>query len=392
MITPLGLFKKLILAIFAVLVASIALHPRVFGIAWYLAVICGLCSIIILFQHQTKQWQMFLDSSKIWAIAVTPPVLTSLFSVYYFDVRLGRAEILEVAIGGFGLLGLLCYLRPKMNFVCKLFLTATILGFGIAAYEIFYLGHFRAGDSFNPINFGIGSGLIIIFLLWCTAHGIAKVNFLVTLLSFFTLVASASRGPILATAILGIIFWRIFPNIFSAIFSGPYRFLLLSILVSVGMVVLGWRFSWDLAAEAGASSIGIRFELWSVAVSRILSTPFMGIGADGTGLFLSGLEGSITDFTHVHNTFLNIGLEQGLPGMIALGWMFLVLAWRTCPPRIQQHRFFSLGLLLVFYFFLCSLTQEIFSHAYLRQLFPLGLSLALISTISIEDCEQQSKS
>jgi len=89
MITQHGFFKKLMFAILAVLLASIALHPKAFGIGWYLAVIFGLGSIITLFQHRTKQWQMFLESSKIWAIAVTPFVITSLCSVYYFDLRLG---------------------------------------------------------------------------------------------------------------------------------------------------------------------------------------------------------------------------------------------------------------------------------------------------------------
>jgi len=281
-------------------------------------------------------------------------------------------------------------LSPGYKFVLISLSFAACFAAAIAIYEIFYLGYSRAGVLFNPINFGIGSGLILLFLFWSSNYHAARFYALAAIFSAFAIFASGSRGPILAVFSCGGILLLTSDKIFSKKFLRSYGFLVFLIVFIFGIAVLGWRFKQDFELESSSSSIGIRFQLWSAAISQILQTPLTGIGADQAGPFLSDFTSQMKDFTHVHNTALNIGLEQGLPGLIAWGWMFAVLAWCTRSYRIGQRYFISFGSLSVIYFFVCALIQDILSHAYLRQLFSLAVSLALASVISFRDPGHQS--
>jgi O-antigen ligase len=54
---------------------------------------------------------------------------------------------------------------------------------------------------------------------------------------------------------------------------------------------------------------------------------------------------------HAHNVFLNYGIEMGLPGMLALAWVFFSLLreyWRLCNAPDEKRKYLGIaGLMLI---------------------------------------------
>jgi O-antigen ligase len=89
----------------------------------------------------------------------------------------------------------------------------------------------------------------------------------------------------------------------------------------------------------GTSSVGvvaedIRLGQLGPVLHRIAESPAAGAGF-GRGVLSKAhrdlIPESNTQFWHAHNVFLNYGLEMGVPGMLALAWVFVSLLreyWR----------------------------------------------------------------
>ncbi|HKW07903.1 MAG TPA: O-antigen ligase family protein, partial [Candidatus Dormibacteraeota bacterium] len=79
----------------------------------------------------------------------------------------------------------------------------------------------------------------------------------------------------------------------------------------------------------------LRLHLWADGLRLMVARPLTGWGGDATGLsfghFLSSDYASLVTFDRVHNGPLDIAATQGVIGVLALGWILLVVgraAWR----------------------------------------------------------------
>jgi len=79
----------------------------------------------------------------------------------------------------------------------------------------------------------------------------------------------------------------------------------------------------------------LRLHLWSDGLRMIAARPLTGWGEEATGLsfghFLSSDYASLVTFDRVHNGPLDVAAMQGFVGLIALGWVLVVVfrvAWR----------------------------------------------------------------
>jgi putative inorganic carbon (HCO3(-)) transporter len=117
----------------------------------------------------------------------------------------------------------------------------------------------------------------------------------------------------------------------------------------------------DVAALMGGSVSGDvvstlqgRLEVWSRALYLMQDFPFTGVGLGMPEpviklLYPLFLVGPDSEWIHVHNTFLQIGSEMGIPGLIAFVAMLLavaaVLVRQAANPQAGVYRGLSLALL-----------------------------------------------
>ncbi len=87
-------------------------------------------------------------------------------------------------------------------------------------------------------------------------------------------------------------------------------------------------------------SISIRFEMWRVGWRMIQTHPLVGVGPDNIPetytLYLPHGETPIVGYReHLHNDFLQLGAERGLPCLISWLWFMGALGWHTLRIRRQ---------------------------------------------------------
>ena len=161
-------------------------------------------------------------------------------------------------------------------------------------------------------------------------------RFLWALRGFFLLVGLAvgvviiltqSRGAVLAVAAaLFLMVW-----LYSAWAGGA--------LTLVGLGVLGYAFfsGYDFVrvyywlVAFGGDTLGIRAEIWSRALFMLHDFPFTGIGIGSfTDVMnmLYPLRPTPVEIGHAHQIFLQVGVDLGLPGLVA--WCGCLLAAIAC--------------------------------------------------------------
>jgi putative inorganic carbon (HCO3(-)) transporter len=126
--------------------------------------------------------------------------------------------------------------------------------------------------------------------------------------------------------------------------------------VLVALAALRWRFGWltaPLAALAGGLAVwrigpgrvaealattqtlgGLegRLEVWSRAIFMAQDFPFTGIGMGtfkqvANAMYPFFLAGPDAKVPHAHNLFLQVGVDLGLPGLVAWLAIFLLVCW-----------------------------------------------------------------
>ena len=129
--------------------------------------------------------------------------------------------------------------------------------------------------------------------------------------------------------------------------------------VALGAVLVGavfysvqdWRFKDNAAGSLSGDS---RLGLWPGVARQIADHPLAGAGF-GRGVLAKVRPDLIpkenTLLSHAHNVFLNYGLGMGLPGMLALAWVFLGLLreyWRFCSAPDEKLKLVGIaGIVLV---------------------------------------------
>jgi putative inorganic carbon (HCO3(-)) transporter len=139
----------------------------------------------------------------------------------------------------------------------------------------------------------------------------------------------------------------------------------LGIVAALGVLVaLRWRWGWlalplaALAAGLAAWQIGFgrvanavlasqalgsaeqRLEIWSRALYMLQDFPFTGIGMGAfrqvaTLLYPFFLAGPDAEIPHAHNIFLQVGVDLGLPGLVA--WVALLISVCACACLVYRR-------------------------------------------------------
>ena len=117
---------------------------------------------------------------------------------------------------------------------------------------------------------------------------------------------------------------------------------LAAVALGVGLLV-GWRVpgvftgaTQGLLTSPGSFTMEARFELWSRALFALQQFPFTGVGLNAFRRVLPWLYPPIViqstkDLAHAHDTFLQVGLDTGVIGLVAYVAILLIavsLAWR----------------------------------------------------------------
>ncbi len=127
----------------------------------------------------------------------------------------------------------------------------------------------------------------------------------------------------------------------------------LSAVVVLGIAGLsltsGHRLSEKGLLEQYRDSDSIRIRLWKFGIIHLKDSPIFGIGygrKNFATVYPEFFKKDIQHF-HTHNTFLNIGLELGIPGLIALIWLFWAILkslWKDWRDRLNENRILSFAI------------------------------------------------
>lgn len=402
--------------------AATTIHPNLFGVLWVLAAVFSLGLFVRhrFFARQAGKVATHTTEMnaavKLWLIAFAPLLVISLVSVINTSVPLSRIEVAEVLIGGAFLAAGLQWIRISQERLINAAVIGSLFALGIAIVDLTLFDYGRAGRSFHPINFAVAVGCLLIVL----THAVIDTNtqrrpiVLAGLTAgVIAMILSESRGPMLAIILSVGLTWAV-TRVFrrspeSDASKTPTWIWTAGLGIALTLVLFaGWRTWNELQALGQSASVQVRLQILIATLNQIRETPIFGIGADQAGKFFAAVTLPEQGINHAHSSLLNTTLEMGLPGGLAWCWAFLVLGWgflREVRQKAQsahntnaghtseqnlngsrEHMLFTckVGLSLVLFFFLCSLTQDLLSHSFTRKLiafYPV-LFLAMLSQAS----------
>jgi len=269
---------------------------------------------------------------------------------------------------------------------------AAFVGGGYAIYERFFLDLPRAGTLTNPIRYGylvLVAGLLCVFYMSIFRSFLSRIFFLVPAsVALFGAYCTGTRGVfvIVVFLLLFLMFQAIKNNRDSAKYMVP---LTLGVVLIFGLLAVKTnvfeRYIDDTVKEferidSGdlSSSIGIRFQMWHVALYLGGQEPFSGVGFDYDEIrekaknFIDGNgydRKILTDYGHFHNQYLDLFAKQGLPGLYA--WCFLLIAALVG----MKSRYKYAVLIIVVTLAVGGLTEAVFRSSRLFYLTILGISV-----------------
>ncbi len=214
----------------------------------------------------------------------------------------------------------------------------------------------------EPVHPNVIAGALILFialgaggLLWWMDRRRTPGNLIIAILAAGTLlialvalILTASRGA-WAGLFLALL-WSAALSTFHAPTSARGRVIFLALTVLTLLPVLlflltlaisglgGW---WGDVAGAGGSALA-RADLWRNSLTLIRDYPFSGsgLGLDNTSMVYSSyvLLLSVHFLYHMHNLFLQVAVEQGLAGLLALLGGMVLAGWSLWRARRLHAR------------------------------------------------------
>lgn len=185
------------------------------------------------------------------------------------------------------------------------------------------------------------AGCLLGVLRWRMRRRAVVAAFLLlgTLFTGFTLIATLSRGAIMAAA-AGLVMVALFYA------SRRWR-LVIIIATAVGVFALlsygGSRFGQDMVGDP--LGLNGRLEIWSRALLGIVDFPLTGMGVNSFRRVVTvlyppfGIPPEI-DLGHAHNHLLQAALDLGLPGLVAYVSLWFISAgvlWRTRQELVSRQ-------------------------------------------------------
>ncbi len=274
-----------------------------------------------------------------WPEVTRPQILRLLggLALYYTLVNgissLGRLRLLAWAplAGGLALAGV-AVLSVQWNAAGKLpFIPAAIYRRLPAA----------AGDVVNANIMGGALAIVLPYVLAWVAFRRARAGpagwlagLVVALVMAALLVLTKSRGALMGLGAAGLCLvllrWR--------------RGWLLVLLATLAAGVVAWRIGPasildTLSLAGGISGLDGRLELWSRAIYMLQDFPLTGVGLGAFGkvanlLYPLFLFSPDVEVAHAHNIFLQVGVDLGLPGLVA--WLAVLLLTTLCAWQVYR--------------------------------------------------------
>lgn len=137
-----------------------------------------------------------------------------------------------------------------------------------------------------------------------------------SLYTIFLLIATSSRGGILAFSCGAILIFALFAK-------GRWRLVLLSTIVPILLILFAyWNNRPDVDIVGDTLGLSGRIEIWSRALLALQDHPITGVSLNGFRQVvhevypLFEIAGDV-DIAHAHNHLLQAGLDLGLPGLIS---------------------------------------------------------------------------
>lgn len=159
--------------------------------------------------------------------------------------------------------------------------------------------------------------------LWRRNPYLYVLLLLATILSVFVLIATASRGGILAFGLSSVLVLAFFV-------TGRWRLVLAIGLVTVAMGVISYATNIpDNDIVGDALGLSGRVEIWSRALLALGDNPLTGVSVNGFRQVVHilypmfGISSSV-DIAHAHNHLLQAGLDLGVPGLIGYLALWIV--------------------------------------------------------------------
>ena len=277
-----------------------------------------------------------------------------------------------------------------------------LISVAIATYEVYVLDVARAsGGSNHPIPFAelmVAADLLLWMLMiyaWNNGNKIISFILLVaSLAGFYGSLLSVTRGAWLAYVFM-IAIWLLY--IFKKSFSDRWHLFSTPIIVRLLLAVLvfytvsqtnqyqvlqsrSMETVNSLAGDDYNSATGARLTIYQDSFKVIKQHPF-GIGTDNFSSIKS--HGS----SHAHNELLNLWVENGIQGVIALllllGYAFKVFYKNLNHANDLVSVYSACGLMLIVSYMIFGFSQAVFSHhqTIIFFIFYLYFFLAQISVI-----------
>jgi O-antigen ligase len=236
-----------------------------------------------------------------------------------------------------------------------LFVEAALVGL-VAALQ--FVAEYQVGRALNP-------GQIYVYMRQARAHGLMGhwMNFggqqMLVFVAFaaFLLLAVRLRklwwlvGAVIAVSIIlnfsrGVWLGSFIACIYLVARWRPRWLMLFPVLLLAGYFISPSLIRERLQSVLHLSSdpsIGIRFEMWRVGWRMIQSHPFLGVGPNNIPetytLYLPpGVSPMVGYREHLHNDYLQLGAERGVPCLLAWLWFMGALGWHTLRVRRQWVR------------------------------------------------------
>ncbi len=239
-------------------------------------------------------------------------------------------------------------------FTVALTVTAIEIYFDFAIYRQItaVLSRTGAATAINGNILNQPATLIALYLwpvslaLWLRRYRSSSVLLIAIAVAIFLPSEAQSVSLALILGILAAIFATAFPHASK---------ITLSLLIVVGMALMPvipqvLQSVFEGREELIATSALHRLEIWNYVVSKIFSEPALGYGLEASRILGEGTRSAIAPSStllplHPHNGFLQIWLELGLSGYLALGLLCLWLVHKVTQQK-GAKMVFSTGLLV----------------------------------------------
>ncbi|MBI5044265.1 MAG: O-antigen ligase family protein [Nitrospirae bacterium] len=204
-------------------------------------------------------------------------------------------------------------------------------------------------DSFTPDPQYFSAYIILVLpvILYRLRMAVGSIKYLYLLTASLLLVSlglSFTKGAWIV-AFIELLIWGIFID--------RKILVVLSAVVILGIAGLsltsGHRLSEKGLIEQYRDSDSVRIRLWKFGIIHLKDSPVFGIGygrKNFAAVYPEFFKKDIQHF-HTHNTFINIGLELGIPGLIALVWLFwatIKSLWKDWKDKLNENRILSFAI------------------------------------------------